>query len=71
MNSDSSVFQFEGISDFLSANKDLSASISDGTGTSLASSIPPKLGGTIDGEEIERNPNAIHVKRYIIYLKKG
>lgn len=73
MSDEKSIFQYEGIagSEFTTPQIDLSASISDNVGTSVsptASTLPPS---TVGDGKTDKNPNAVHVRRYVIYLKKG
>ena len=75
MNDEKSIFQYESthIPDFASTTKDISATIGDKVGTSSSAAASKPLGtiSTEDGTKIVDNPNAVHVKRYIFYLKKG
>lgn len=73
MNDGKNIFQYEGIpvSDLTSTTKDLSATIGDKAGTTFSSSETSSKISTEDGTTIGKNPNAVHVKRYIFYLKKG
>lgn len=73
MNDEKSIFQYEGIpaSDLTSTKKDISATIGDKTGTTFSSSKIEGIISTEDGTTKGKSPNAVHVKRYIFYLKKG
>ena len=73
MNDEKDIFQFEGISipDITSEIGNLSTTISDEDGTRFYSPKISKPIITEDGGTIGKNPNAVHVKRYVFYLKKG
>lgn len=73
MNDEKSIFQYEGIHipDLVSPTKDISVTIGDKVGTTSSSSKALGTISTEDGAKTVDNPNAVHVKRYIFYLKKG